>query len=389
MRVGIDTLFETPGKGTGGITYLVSFIEALAKCDQENDYFLFVSPKNRELFNINQGNFNYVMCPFSNERRFLRVLTQHTIIPTRSRRLKLDVLNSPGNVAPLVIPCSLVLTIKTMHHYRTPEQIDWKSRLYRKAFVGLSARKATLIIANSQSTKSDICNFLNVPESKVVIVPEAVNQDQFRPLPKEKVRPTLTEYKVNSPYILFVSALWPYKNAHTLIDAFKLLIDHHSIPHDLIIIGSSFGDTTLYKSKLDGKVEKLGIQNRVIFLGHVKHEYINCFYSGADLFVYPSYYETFGLTLLEAMASGTPVVASNRAAIPEIVGDTGILVDPDDPKAVAEAIYEVLSNESKKKKLITRGLERAKEFTWEKTARKTVSVYKKALEIWRDNHRRK
>lgn len=380
MKIGIDTLFETPGKGTGGITYLINFISKLAKIDQENEYFIFVSKLARPLFEVKQENFHYIECPYSNEKRKLRVINQHLLIPFYIIKFGIDVLNSPGNVSPLYVPCCSVLTIKTMHHYQTQDQMDPYSKIYRRIFVKISAQRADMIIANSMSNKNDICHFLKVPKEKVVIVLEAVNSEQFIPISKEKVLPSLLNYGIQNPYLLFVSALWPYKNALGLVKAFHILVKKYNISHSLVIVG---GGWESYKQEIIIEAKRSAIINRIIFPGHIDNKQINTIYSGADVFVYPSYYETFGLTVLEAMAAGIPVVASNRSSIPEIVGDAGLLVNPDNIEQMAEAIYHLISQKDLREKYIRKGLERAKLFTWEKTARETLDVYKEAFKRYR------
>jgi len=381
MRIGIDTLFETPGKGTGGITYLGNFIRALASIDNTNEYFIFTSPLMMEIFRgFKKEKFHFVMCPYSNEKRIRRVLTQHTLLPILARKYKLDILNSPGNVAPIYVPCASVLTIKTMHHYRTPFQIDKGSLVYRRIMVKYSAKRADMIIANSKSNLRDICHFLGVKEDKVAIVPEAVNNMNFRPLNEREISEAIGKWKIRRPYILFVSALWPYKNALGLIKAFHILVHKYRVPHTLVIVGSGWES---YKNKIIQEAKKGKVLDRIAFLGHIPNTQLNPIYSGSDVFVYPSLYETFGLTVLEAMASGTPVVASNRASLPEIVGDAGVLADPTNPDVLAEAIFKVISDENLRSQLIQKGLERAKKFTWERTARETLKVYKKAFEMFK------
>ena len=379
MKIGIDTLFETPGSGTGAVTFLTNFISTLAQIDRHNEYFIFVSKLGRSLFEVKQNNFHYIECPFSNEKRYLRVLFQHTIYPFLINKYGIDVFNSPGNASPIYVPCSSVLTIKTMHHYCTPDQIDPFTRIYRKLFVKISARRADVIIANSVSNKNDICRFLDVTEDKVFIVQEAVNTSNFRPIYKNKDNLAASNYAIKFPYILFVSALWPYKNALNLVRAFAILVKKHKLPHYLVIVGSGWES---YKKEIIRESKDSGVFDRIVFTGHIDNTIINAIYSCADVFVYPSYYETFGLTVLEAMASGTPVVASNSSSIPEVVGDAGLLVDPDSIEKMAEAIYQLISNDSLRNHYLRKGLERAKLFTWEKTVRETVSVYEEACRLY-------
>ncbi|MCD4735995.1 MAG: glycosyltransferase family 4 protein, partial [Bacteroidales bacterium] len=218
-----------------------------------------------------------------------------------------------------------------------------------------------------------------VTEDKVFIVQEAVNTSNFRPIYKNKDNLAASNYGIKFPYILFVSALWPYKNALNLVRAFAILVRKHKLPNYLVIVGSGWES---YKKEIIRESKDSGVFDRIVFTGHIDNTIINAIYSCADVFVYPSYYETFGLTVLEAMASGTPVVASNSSSIPEVVGDAGLLVDPDSIEKMAEAIYQLISNDSLRNHYLRKGLERAKLFTWEKTVRETVPVYEEACRLY-------
>src|SRR5215469_4989612 len=147
MKIGIDTLFESPQFPTGATGYMVNLLRCLAELDNENEYFIFVSGANRHLYRaINRPNFHFVSCWSSNENLKKRILTQQLQVPRLVRRLRLDVFNSPGNTAPLMLPCNSVLTIKTMHHVHFPKAVTWKRALFRKMMVQASARRANIII---------------------------------------------------------------------------------------------------------------------------------------------------------------------------------------------------------------------------------------------------
>ena len=193
-------------------------------------------------------------------------------------------------------------------------------------------------------------------------------------------RATLEKYRIEKPYLLFVSSLWPYKNAHGLIEAYSMLLSRYQIPQSLVIVGGL--TTGNYQLKLANRVKDLGIENRVQFLGHVvNRSEVRDLYVGADVFVYPSYLETFGLTVVESMACGTPVVASDRGSLPEVAGDAACLVDPDDHSAMTEAIWAILSDKSKRADYVSRGVRRAQQYTWERTASETLKAYELAVRL--------
>ena len=383
MKVGLDILAVRVGEAAGIETYTRAFLKTLDRANQgQHSYYVFTTRNNLDLRDPRFRHLDFVLFPGSNERRWLRVLMQQALIPYYALRLKLDVVNFQSNLASLLLPCASVLHIKTLHHYQHPESIPPGQMLVRKALFNPSAGRADLIIANTRNTKRDICRYLNVPSDKVVIIPEGVDTEVFFPCRggNGHIQAILGRYGIRKPYILFVSALWPYKNARTLIRAYAwLLEEHRSLTQELVLVG---GDANNHMAELRALAEELGIAQRVKFVGQVgDRSIVRCFYAGADVFVYPSLYETFGLTTLEAMACGTPVVASNSTSLPEVVGDAGLLVDPEDVVQMGRAIYRVLKDDELRRDLIARGLERATRFSWERTVTETVQVYEQAVSL--------
>src|ERR1700688_2954908 len=159
MRIGIDTLYESPAFPTGATGYMINLLRCLAAQDHENEYFIFVSQANRHLYPAMPENFHLVLCWASNENLAKRIAAQQFQIPPLVRKYKIDVFNSPGNTAPLALPCRSVLTIKTMHHYRLSDSLGWSRTLFRRGLVYGSAKRAERIIANSHSNRADIINY--------------------------------------------------------------------------------------------------------------------------------------------------------------------------------------------------------------------------------------
>jgi glycosyltransferase involved in cell wall biosynthesis len=378
MRIGIDATFENPGRPSGATGYMINLLRCLAQIDGENEYFIFTSEASRSLYEFAQQNFHFVSCWASNERRGMRIAAQQLQIPSLVRRYRLDVFNEPANVAPLALGCPLVLTIKTMHHVHFAEQIGWTRAAFRKSMVRASAKKAHIIIANSTSNRDDIVRYLDVAPEKVVIIHEAVDKDRFRPdLAEAEVDAKLQEKGVSRPFILNVSTVWRYKNQVRLVQAYGRLVKEQRIPHSLVLIGDE-GDQPDYAWKVRDEVRSAGLEERVKFLGYLPHSEIIYFYRSADLFVYPSLFETFGLTLLEAMACGAPIVCSDRGSLPEILADAGLLVDPEDVSAIELAMARVLRDRPLRDQLVRNGARRLQDFSWEKTARQTREVFLRA-----------
>lgn len=206
------------------------------------------------------------------------------------------------------------------------------------------------------------------------IVLEAADH-RFRPISAAESEPTLRQYGIERPYILYVGALESRKNLPRLLAAYARLREW-SERWRLVIVGARKWKS----SPIFDTVQQLGLEPHVTFTGYVADEHLPALYSGADLFAFPSLYEGFGLPVLEAMACGTPVVTSNTSSLPEVAGDAAILVDPRDVEQIANAMWLVLSQPDLAAALREKGLARAAQFTWERTARETIEVYKQALQ---------
>lgn len=379
MKIAIDTLFEHPDHPTSAIDYLVNLVAFLPTVGPTHEFFALVSPRNRFRFeNGHHSNLHLVDCGFSNESRPLRILAQQSVIPAQMRRHGIDVLFAAGNVCPAFGRFCRVLKINTLHHILTPELIGWARSRYRKYAFASSARRADHIVANSSVTKVDICRFMDISEEKVSVVWEAVD-DVFKPSSQAEKDRFLSNFRLRSDYILFVSSLWPYKNPEALIHAFSLLAQQSLANTDLVIVGR---DENSYQRKLEELAENLGLRERIKFLGAIPNREMPAVYSGARVLVYPSLAETFGKPLVEAMRCGVPIVASDVTSIPEVLGDAGSLVDPKDVQQLAAAIHCAATDESLRREMINRGLRRGECFSWTAAARQTLRVIEEAFARW-------
>lgn len=383
MRIGLDFLSDSYETSSGTVTYLNGFMKALSSIDDGgNEYYLFVNSGNIKLFeHFKSPKFHVVHFPFSNKKRELRVLSQLCMVPYHARRLRLDAVDFFGTTGVGCLPCASVQHVKTLHHILVPGHLDRYTSLFRTWAVRVSIRQADVVVANSLFTSESIMKFIGATDDRVLIVPEAVDTDTFYPIRSQddSYQDTLIRLGIEKPYILFVSTLWPYKNAEVLIKAYAHLMSGSKLPHKLIIVG---GDWKGELSRIQHVSQKLRVSECVRFTGHISDRgMIRDLYVGSDVFVYPSLSETFGLTLLEAMACGVPVVASNRTCIPETADNAAIIVDADNIKELAEAIFNVVQNHELKKHLIQRGLQRANQFTWQNTVLGTLRAWQKAVEI--------
>jgi glycosyltransferase involved in cell wall biosynthesis len=228
-----------------------------------------------------------------------------------------------------------------------------------------------MVIVPSQSTKTDVMRLYGVNPEKIAVIYEGYDEEVYKPqdnlAPIEEVK---REYNISGKYILYVGTLEPRKNIPRLVEAFHSL-KKGEVEHKLVVAGKL---GWLYKD-IFTTVTKLNLENEVIFTGYIPQKELPILMGGAEVFAYPSLYEGFGLPPLEAMACGTPVIASNTSSLPEVIGDAGILVDPYNSKEIAQAMYRLISDEGLRQQMHQRGLNRAKMFSWEKTAQQTLKVF--------------
>src|SRR5499427_2257504 len=375
MRVAINLLTEDPRNPSGAHWFWTRVIPEMAKrLTSGEELHLLVSPKSRHLYQGYGPNVFHITYPWSNERRTPRTLSEHLYSPLRLPVNHIDVFNTL--MAPLVnISWSLVIHMKTMHAFTAPEAIGPLPRAYRRLNYPRTARAAKAIIINSHSLRSEIEQYLNVDPRKLKLIYEAVDHDLFKPGDAAAARAVVASHGVTKPFVLFVSSLWPYKNCEGLLRAWALA-RHELGDRQLAIVGP--GRDEKYVARLHSLAAELGIAGDLVFVGGVPLEETVRFYQAADVFVYPSLNETFGLPILEAMACGCPVVTSDTSAMPETAGGAAVLADPRDPAALARAIVEATG--PGQDRMRDMGLQRARQFTWGATAASTLDVYREAAE---------
>jgi glycosyltransferase involved in cell wall biosynthesis len=376
MRVAINLLTENPRAPSGAQQFWQHVIAAMIPLlNQDDELFLIVSPECRSVYEKLFGEqVHPIMVAWSNERRLGRIFSEHFLIGRELKRNGIEVYNT--GIAPFLLPreIALVVHIKTMHAFVTPRDLSFLRRTYRRELYPYTIRHSDAVILNSESIRTEVNRYLAPPPEKLHLVYEAVNHDIFVPSKSDRAVDIaqLKSVGIDRPYVLFLSSLWPYKNAEGLIRAFSIL-GAELANHQLVFVG---GDSDpAYGRMLREMCRNLGLADRAVFCGRVPHVDAPLFYRNADVFVYPSFNETFGLTILEAMACGCPVVTSNISSMPEIAGDAALLVDPGDPDAMAGAIRKALSLDVRNG-LVEKGLKRAAEFTWAECGRRTLDVYR-------------
>jgi len=375
MTIGIDAnwaIYENAGIGK----YSYFLIKELLTQDRENNFVLFANffrnYEQRKAF-LEQivkesGNKKTKIYISKIPSQWRDWITQ-TSIPLRLIfNCHIDVYYSPyfGGIAVNGFKKQAV-TIHDIAFIKYPEHINGGLRDYYLKRTKIATDKSDLIIAVSESTKKDLVDSLSIPSNKIQVVYEGVDKKIFYPREKLVSQTRLKKYGINKPYILSVCTLEPRKNLEKLIDAFGLLDKKLLDQYQLVLVGKNGWNNDLLMSKIN----KLKKSKRAITTGYVPDEDLPYFYSGAELFVYPSLYEGFGLPPLEAMASGCPVITSNISSLPEVVGSSEILVDSDSVKEIQQAIVKKLNE---KKADNQESARQASNFSWESSAKKMLAL---------------
>ena len=369
MRIGINLLFLVASRGGGIERHVRGLLRGLQTVGAGHEYVLFTNRHCRGTFPLS-ANFREVASDVSATFRPAKILWEQSILPFQLRRHEIDVVLSPANIGPVATRCPAVVIIHDVIPFRRPEMFTAPERLAMKTLFRLSARCSDAILTVSESSKTDIVNILDVPADKVHVIPGAADQ-QFRPVPvTDEARATLRRSGIPDRYILYVAAGRAYKNVDGLIRAYGRLLDQHRIPQSIVITGLA-GRASV---EIERVVNDLGLRDKVVFTGFLEDAILPLLYSAADVFVYPSFYEGFGLPVIEAMACGAPVAASNRTSVPEALGDAGLLFDPDNLEEIADSIHRILTSPVLRDELSSRGLARAKTFSWNKTAERTLAA---------------
>ena len=367
MRIGIDARIAHYSRG-GIRSYTVHLLEALAELDVDADYRVLRSRKEDGVLPSHSA-LRCVACWTPSHHRFER-----WALGVEIARLGLDLLHSPDFIPPAFGYGRSVITVHDLNFLYYPRFLTAESRRYYNEQIEWAVRRADHILADSQATEADLTSLLDVASDKITVVHLAADES-FQPLPESTARQVVAQHELRPGFLLFVGTLEPRKNVPGLLRAYRMLLDERITDEPLVLVG---GKGWLYEEIFD-RVEALDLGTHVRFLHGVPDADLPGFYNAASVLAMPSFYEGFGLPALEAMSCGTPVVAADRASLPEVVGDAASLVDPESPEDLAEALKRILTEDSERERMRKAGLEQADGFSWERVARETQAVYEEVL----------
>ena len=380
MKVAIEILSAIPGKCGAVGNLWRNNLKYLPDMDPNIEYFVFVTTSLKEYYNKylekKADNLNLISINIDAENVIQKLIAQEVEVPRLCKRFRIDI-HFTTSPAPFFrkFHSIEIFKITALQFYYHPEQVGKKQTLYHRTAVPRKAKKADIIIANSRYTRGEISRIIGIPKEKIRVIHEAVDHSLFNTNTDTQVHRNWLKQKhsIDYEYILFISDLRPYKNPLILIKAFEKLFNERKIQHRLVIIGNSVMG---YKDVLTEYIRDKKVGERILFLGFLEPFELLHFYRCASLFVYPSELETFGTPPLEAMACGVPVIVSNKTAVPEIAGDGALKIDPRNLDELVDAMDKLLSDSNLREEMITKGFKRASDFSWERHARETVTLFK-------------
>ena len=355
-KIGID-IQTISGQKTGFGYYVENLVRELQKIDDKFQY---------ELIAPNSEN------DFSTPQRFV---WDQVTVPYRLKKAKIDLYHQPAFSAPILFNKPIVVTVHDLIAVYFSEDIPFWSRQFFGKWMPFSYRFADHIITDSIHTKKDIIKLLKVPESKITVTYLALDHIVATGIKRQEIEKVKHKFGIKGPFLLYVGTINPRKNLVFLTQVFALVLS--KIPDMQLVIAGKKG---WFYNNLILEVNKLRLYEKVIITDYITDLEKKALYASADILTFPSLYEGFGFPVLEAMACGVPVIASNKTSIPEVLGNAGISLDPLDKDRWAQEIINLHFSIARKKQLVEAGLKRSKLFSWKKTAQQTVEVYKNVLE---------
>jgi glycosyltransferase involved in cell wall biosynthesis len=361
-------------RGAGISWYMVNLLKNLAQASPELfQYTVFLNDRG---FGAQAPALRPALTRLPTARPLVRLIWEQLVQPVALRRAGVNLLHALAFVAPLAAPCPFVVTVYDLSFLRYPEAFRPFNRWYLRHFTAHSVKRAKKVITISESTRQDVINLLGVRPERVQTIYCGVDQS-FRPLPTAEVEAFKAAQGLPERFVLYLGTLEPRKNVDGLIQAYARWRAQEPHAPPLILAGGK----GWYYNQIFERVEALGLKDKIHFPGYVPQENLALWYNAATLFVYPSFFEGFGLPVLEAMACGTPLITSTVSSLPEVTGEAGVacLVEPGQTEVLAQRLAELMARPELRAEMRGRGLARAAQFSWEKTAQETVAVYREVM----------
>jgi glycosyltransferase involved in cell wall biosynthesis len=375
MRIGITMLSHDPTWGGIGI-YTREIVHHLLEIDFDNEYVLIYPGFGNARNNRGQYERVHPNCTEIETRKSLSWGTywDQLVLPSVAREHKLDLLFNPFWSVPVLAKYKTVMVVHNTEFHTIPNVYDFRRRVEWTLHNYIWVHRADAVISISDVITEDLVKYVHLPRERIRRIYHGCSE-RFKVINDVSLLdPVKRKHNLPDKFLLYVGMIFPQKNFISLARAFHKI--YQNIPHDIVVVGQP-----RWKYQEDKKlIETLGLRDRIRFLHFVPNEEMPMIYNLADCFVYPSLYEGFGLAGVEAMACGCPMAAANAAAIPEVADGAAVLFDPYSPQEIADSIMTLLHDEQIRETCIRRGLERAKAFTWERTARDTLQLFRDLVE---------
>lgn len=378
IHIGISALHIRPGQVSSHEPYLSNLVQALAACDRVNRYTVFVTPENRPLFARRAPGFSYVVYPVLCQARLVRVAFDQFVLPVDSARRGIDVVHYPGTVGSVFMRRQDVVTVHSDSVTQAHSMSGWR-RAYFNFLLRAANTRAGCQIVPTEAYADELIQIFGYGRERLAVVHHGVNP-VFCPQSEEAVERARRQYDIAPTAVLSVTNMLAHKNVPNLIRAFERLALRDGVSEQLVLVGNVNTDKLLaILADVSSNSEQL--QKKISTLGVLPHEELPPLYQAAGVFAFVSLTETFGMPLTEALACGVPIVASDLPVHREVLGGAGLLVDPRDPESIAGACSRVLSDSALRADLRRASLARAPGFSWERTARETIDVYRRAYRM--------
>ena len=354
-RIGINALYLIPGSVGGTEIYLRELLEALARVDLVNQYFVFTNLETGADLIPRQANFHRKVQTVHARFRPARILWEQIVLPLEMARYRLHVLFNPGFTAPALAHCPSVTLFHDLQHKHHPEHFRRIDLPFWRLLLWIAAHRSQRLIAASEATRADLQRFYRIPSELVTVIPHGVGQ-WFFACDRSRIE----------PYLLYVSTLHPHKNHERLLRAYA----RRHRPERLVLAGMQ----GLHARAVETLIAELNLGDSVQLTGWIPRNQLYRLYERASACVNPSTFEGFGMPVLEALAAGIPTACSDIQSLREIAGEAALFFDPLDEDAIAAALDRISGDELLRTTLARAGPKRARSFTWERTARKTLET---------------
>jgi glycosyltransferase involved in cell wall biosynthesis len=370
MRIGLNLLYLIPDVVGGTETYARGLLQGLKQLETDYEFLLFVNKESAKICLDDPPKIRSVVCPVSAVNRRSRYFFEQVKLRRYIGKYGIHLLHSLGYISPLFLPCPTVVTVHDLNMKAFGNQMQFTRRLMLNLFVQQSIIRSDKIITVSEFSRDEILNEYHIPSNKIVVTHEAVDLYSLEKNLGNEIDNPLEQLGPRQPYIVAFSSSYPNKNISRLLEAFLELKTKKRLEQKLVLIGHKYL-TERGKSSSDLLEEN----EDILWTGYVDRSQVFKILKKADLLVFPSFYEGFGLPILEAMAAGVPVVCSKAASLPEVAGDAAVFFDPFSVKDIADNIVSVATNPDLRANLRQKGFKNLERFSWKLTAAKTVAVY--------------